>query len=96
MAPETAAEIKICTVPDCTEPRADQSDDATNRHCRAHKNEAQKNWLRSKEAREKAEYFRNGVITLREHLATQFGKYTIQRFSGPQIADIIRRAELPQ
>ena len=34
--------LKRCTVPGCTEERADQSDNATNRHCRKHRAEAQK------------------------------------------------------
>lgn len=53
---------------------------------------------------ERSKEFIRGVAALREYLAANFEKYNardpqtganIQRFSGPEIADIIRRVELP-
>lgn len=91
----TATDPKKCSVEGCDEPRADQSDSATNRHCRKHRAEAQRNWTLSKSEQDAAKHFHRGVSALREHLAVNFERYTIQRFSGPEIADIVRRAVLP-
>ena len=35
------------------------------------------------------------VVAFREALAKSFERYTIQRFSGPEIAAIVRRAQWP-
>lgn len=93
-----------CTVDGCTEARADQSPDATNRHCRTHRNEAQKRFLVSKENQRYAKAWHEGVSAMAEHVAANFTKYSgrdgngtfIQRFSGPEIADIVRRCERPK
>ncbi len=37
-----------------------------------------------------------GVSAMAEHLAKNFEVYRIQKFSGPEIADIIRRCERPK
>lgn len=52
---------------------------------------------------EQAQAFHKGVEAMAKHLADQFGKYSgrdsrgdyIQRFGGPEIADIIRRCQRP-
>jgi len=95
--------LKRCTVPGCTEERADKSEDATNRHCRKHRAEAQKRHMDTKAEKNGARAWHDGVEAMAKHLAEQFDKYSsrtreghyIQRFAGPEIADIIRRCARP-
>lgn len=94
-------ELKSCTAKKqdgspCPEPRADQGDEATNRHCRTHQREAQKKYIMTKNEQDYARAFRAGVSTLREHLEKNFGLYKYQKFTGPEIAGIIHQAELPK
>ena len=92
---ETATRL-ICTVKDCSEERADQSPEATNRHCRAHRNEATKKYLMSKSEQEYAKAWRAGVEAMREFIAAGFDKYgTNQKWTGPQFASIIRGLQSP-
>lgn len=87
---------KLCTVPGCTEERADQSPDATNRHCRKHRAEAQKRHMSVKVERAGSSAWIAGVEAMREFLADQFGKYgPLQRWDGPAIAKIIRECGRP-
>lgn len=86
----------ICTAKDCTEERADQSPNATNRHCRKHRNEAQKNYLMGKAEQEEARAFHKGVEAMREFIASGFDKYgPNQKWTGPQFAHIIRNLKAP-
>lgn len=58
----------------------------------------------SKENQRYAKAWHEGVSAMVEHLATNFAKYTakdgrgvlVQRFSGPEIAGIIRGCERPE
>ena len=86
----------ICTAKDCTEARADQSPDATNRHCRVHRNEATKRYLMSKAEQDEAKAFHKGVQAMRDYFAANMEAYKLQRFSGPEIAAIVRRVEGPK
>lgn len=87
---------KRCTVPGCTEERADQSDDATNRHCKKHRAEAQKRHMSTKVERTGSSAWNAGVEAMREFLAEQFAKYgPLQRWDGPAIAKIIRECGRP-
>lgn len=90
--------LKRCTVPGCTEPRADQEDAATNRHCRKHRAEAQKRHMATKTEQTGARAFHAGVEAMAEHLARNFDLYKNpqQRFTGRGVADIIRRCERPK
>lgn len=95
--------LKRCTVPGCTEPRADQGDAATNRHCRKHRAEAQKRHMATKTEQTAGRAWSAGVEAMAAHLAKNFEVYKsrdssgqyIQRFAGPEIADIIRRCGRP-
>ena len=87
----------LCTVKDCAEPRADQSPNATNRHCRAHRNEAQKRYLMTKSEQDEAKAFHRGVEAMRDHVADGFDKYgPNQKWTGPQFAHIVRGIKAPQ
>jgi len=90
-------ETLICTAKGCTEPRADQDPEATNRHCRAHRNEATKKYLESKEGQTKAQAWHKGSSDMREYLIEHFAIYkdVSQRWSGPEIAHIIGRVKGP-
>ena len=86
----------ICTVKDCKEERADQSPDATNRHCRTHRNEATKKYLMSKAEQEEAKAFHKGVEAMREHIANGFDRPgESQKWTGGQIARIVRNVKPP-
>jgi hypothetical protein len=58
----------------------------------------------SKENQTQGRAWHEGMEAMAKHLAEQFAKYSsrdgsgnyIQRFAGPEIADIIRRCERPK
>jgi hypothetical protein len=89
-----------CTITGCTEDRADQSPEATNRHCRTHRNEATKRYLLSKAEQDFARNWKAGVEAMAEYLAQRFEtlypKGSLSRFSGTEIAAIIRRVDRPK
>jgi hypothetical protein len=87
----------ICTAQECTNPRADQAPEATNRHCRFHKAEAQRKYVGSKEEQLKARAWHKGVSDMTEYLIEHFSiyKHDSQRWSGPEIAQIIGRVKGP-
>lgn len=88
----------------CPNPRANQDANATNRHCTSCQTAAKRRNELSKENQTMGRSFHAGVEAMSEHLAERFGQYKardgsgqfIQRFSGPEIADIIRRCERPK
>jgi hypothetical protein len=88
----------------CTRPRANQEPGATNRHCTECQTAAKRRYDMSKETQTTGRAWHDGVEAMAKHLAEQFEKYKsrdsrgdyIQRFGGPEIADIIRRCERPQ
>lgn len=89
-------EMKLCST--CgTKPRVNQADDATNLQCRECKYESQKRWTVSKENQKRAEAFVEGVNAMREYLAVNFEPYPpLQKFSGKEIAAIVRRVDGPR
>jgi hypothetical protein len=92
-----AATQLLCTMKDCAEPRADQDPDATNRHCRKHRNEATKRYLMSKAEQEEAKAFHKGVEAMRDHIAANFENYgNYQRWSGAEFAAIVRKVDGPK
>jgi len=105
------AELLICTakvrvngsLENCTNPRANQDPQATNRHCTECQTAAKRRYDVSKENQTTGKAWHEGVEAMAKHLADQFDKYSnrnregqyIQRFAGPEIADIIRRCARP-
>lgn len=91
------AEVLLCT--GCkAEPRVDQDPKATNRHCKNCKYEAARKYLMSKEKQNSDKWFLKGVSAMREYLAGNFDAYgngQMQRFSGKEIGDIVRRVKGP-
>ena len=89
-------ETLICTMKDCTEPRADQAPDATNRHCRTHRNEAQKKYVMAKTEQEYARAFLAGVTATKDLLATEF-HHAIRgaMISGTEAARLVRACRGP-
>jgi hypothetical protein len=108
----SSTEVLICTakvrvgesLENCTRPRANQDPAATNRHCQQCQTAAKRRYEMSKESQTSGRAWHEGVETMAEYLADQFAKYSsrdgsgnyIQRFAGPEIADIIRRCERPK
>ena len=80
----------------CTNPRANQDPNATNRHCQECQTAAKRRFEMSKEQHTSGRAWHEGVTAMAEHLAKNFEPYKIQKFSGPEIADIIRRCERPK
>ena len=100
---DTKPETKLCSA--CGQkPRADQREKSTNTQCSDCKYEAQKRWTMNKSGQEQAQAFHRGVEAMAEHVAKAFDVYKardsggnlIQRFGGPEIADIVRRCERPK
>lgn len=105
-------ETLICTakvrrggsLENCTNPRASQDPNATNRHCQSCQTAAKRRYELSKENQQIGRAWISGVEAMAEHLAKNFEAYKsrdtngnfIQRFAGPEIADIIRRCERPK
>lgn len=52
----------------------------------------------NKTEQEQAQAFQKGVEAMRKHLAVNFDTYakSLSRFSGPEIAAIVRRVEGPK
>ena len=101
MAKQTPAEITPeplkCTVADCQEPRADQDPEATNRHCRSHRNEATKRYIMTKMEQDQKREFLKGVAAMREYFAGSMEGYPpLQRWTGAEIAAIMRRVSGPK
>ncbi len=98
---EAKAATSICTAKmrdgsPCREPRANQDENATNRHCRTHQREAQRRYLMAKFEQDNRRAIRRGISLFREHIAENFARYkSFQRFTGEEIAGIIRAAEVP-
>jgi hypothetical protein len=80
----------------CLNARASQDPNATNRHCTACQTAARKRNDTDKNQQQSARAWHEGVSAMADHLAKNFEPYLIQRFSGKEIADIIRRCERPK
>lgn len=88
-------ETKLCSA--CGKnPRADQREKTTNTQCSECKYEAQKRWTVSKANQQRNEAMVEGIELMRKYLSGQFDVYKIQRFSGPEISDIIKRCAPPK
>ena len=109
---QTTPETLICTakvrkegsLETCANPRANQDPNATNRHCTSCQTAAKKRNEMDKKEQTGARAWSAGVEAMAEHVARAFEAYKsrdssgnlIQRFGGPEIADIVRRCERPK
>lgn len=84
-----------CTKDGCQDPRADQDPEATNRHCRKHRAEAQRAYQATKLEQQNGKGFGKGVQAMRELLAEQFGEQGSASFSGYEIAALIAQCPGP-
>lgn len=80
----------------CENPRADQRLAATNRHCKAHKAEAQKKYMDTKDEKDQAKGFVLGVEALRAVLVTEFDRLGAGNFSGDEVAHLIAGTPRPK
>ena len=86
--------MKLCTK--CRkEPRADQQEDATNRHCKNCRTESARAYTMAKLEQTEGKGFGKGVQKMRELLAAEFEAQGPGHFSGIEIAQIIRGAAGP-
>lgn len=92
--PAETGEVKLCTK--CKQrPRADQSEDATNRHCTSCRTEATRAYRAAQMEQENGKGFGKGVQAMRELLAGEFHNQASGMFSGYEIATLIRQAVGP-
>lgn len=84
-----------CTMENCRNPRADQDPRATNRHCRTHRNEAQKRYVMSKLEQQSGKGIARGITMMRELLVEEFDRQGSAQFTGYEIAELIRCAPGP-
>ena len=98
------AEILICTatirvegsLEKCTNARADQAPDATNRHCQSCRTAAQRRYMADKNEQQKGKGFSEGIEAMRELLAREFAAFGEGgHFSGKEAARLIRQAPGP-
>lgn len=83
--------LKMCTK--CAKnPRVDQDDKATNRHCKECKTAATTAWQASKLEQQQGKGFVKGVQAMRDLLAEQFYNLDTGMFTGYEIAALIRQA----
>lgn len=86
---------KTCSVAGCDNPRADQSDDATNRHCKVHRSAAQAKYVATTLTQQHGKGFVQGVLAMRECLAHEFEQVGSGNYDGYEIAALIRQAPGP-
>lgn len=85
-----------CTKEGCDETRADQDPEATNRHCRKHRAEAQRAYQATKLEQQNGKGFGKGVQAMRELLVDQFSEQGSGRYSGDEVALLIAQCPGPQ
>jgi hypothetical protein len=88
-------EYLVCTKDGCEEPRADQDPEATNRHCRKHRAEAQRAFQATKLEQQHGKGFGKGVQAMRDLLVEQFAEQGSAGFSGYEIAALIAQCAGP-
>ena len=88
------ATVKLCTKCE-KEPRADQSESATNRHCTTCRTEAARAYKAAQMEQANGKGFGKGVQAMRELMAEQFYQLGSGSLSGYEIADLIRHVPGP-
>jgi hypothetical protein len=91
---EVAKPLK-CTIPGCSDPRADQDPEATNRHCLAHRAFAHRDWNRKRLEQERGTAFVEGVEEFRKILVAEFAKFGSSEIPAITVAKIIFDATGP-
>lgn len=90
----TDTKTKLCTKCD-REPRVDQSEKATNRHCTKCRTEVARAYQSSKLEQENGKGFGRGVQAMRDLIAGEFYQQGSGMYSGYEIAALIRQAPGP-
>ncbi len=84
--------LLFCSADGCSEPRADQDPKATNRHCLAHRADAQRKYNGSRLEQQHGKGYVKGVEDMRDLLAGEFERLGAGEFNGVEAAWHIRQA----
>ncbi len=82
--------------PICSKCEADLDTNGFPRWCRKCRLAYKREYQALKAEMAETRGFAGGIEAMRTFLAERFEVYKIQRFSGPEIADVIRRCEAPK
>jgi hypothetical protein len=89
------AKILLCTSTGCTNPRADQNPEATNRHCGSHRAETFRKGNATRLEQQRGKEYMRGSEDMRHVLAVEFDKLGAGMMSCSEVAWYIRQAVGP-
>jgi hypothetical protein len=97
---ETPLDLKRCTRKlddgsQCANPRADQDEKATNRHCLECRRDAQRKYVTSTLQQQAGKGFVKGIEEMRTLLVREFRAQGQASFTGIEISELIRLAPGP-